>query len=177
MLKIAFLDRDGVINIDKDYAYKIEDFEFKDGIFEFIDELKKMGYGIIIVTNQSGIGRGYYTLDQFFELDEWMRGELERSGVSVLKTYFCPHRPSDTCNCRKPKPGLIERAKNEFDISLEDSILIGDKISDINAGINGGVGKNILLKGKVGEDYSFEKADFVADNFEQIVEYLKRSTQ
>ena len=177
MKKVIFLDRDGVVNVDKGYVYKIEDFEFKDGIFEFLEEIEKMGYGCIIITNQSGIGRGYYTLDQYYMLDGWMIEEFKKRGIMILKSYFCPHTPSDMCNCRKPKAGMIQRATREHHIDLPHSMLLGDKLSDINAGINGDVGINILLKGKIGEDYTNSKADFIGEDFNQILEYIKQRSR
>ncbi len=176
MKKVVFLDRDGVINEDHDYVYKIEDFVFKREIFPFVGKLRELGFDFVVVTNQSGIGRGYYTLDQFYTLDSWMHEEFKNSGTPLLKTYFCPHTPNDMCNCRKPKPGLLERAQREFDIDMRHSFLIGDKVSDINAGLNAELQNNILFKGKAGEDYNFDKASFVSGNFDDIYEYIKETS-
>ncbi len=147
MKKAIFLDRDGVINKDHGYVYKVEEFEFVDGIFEFLKEAQNRGYLLIVVTNQSGIGRGYYTLKDFEKLTEYMIQKMQENGIKISKEqiFFCPHAPEEKCKCRKPEPKMIFDAKEKFDIDLKNSCLIGDKISDIEAGIRAGVGKNILI--------------------------------
>ena len=105
--KALFLDRDGVINEDAGYVYRREDFVFKEGIFAALREFTKAGYALVVVTNQSGIGRGYYTLEQFDELCKFMLGEFEKEGVKIEKIYFCPHAPEALCLCRKPEPGML----------------------------------------------------------------------
>jgi len=147
MNKALFLDRDGVINIDKGYVHKIEDFEFIDGIFDICEFFQKEGFLIFIITNQAGIARSYYSEKIFQYLTNWMLKEFEKRGINITKVYYCPHHPDFTgkCKCRKPNPGMILTAKKEFDIDLENSILIGDKISDIEAGKNAGIGLNILF--------------------------------
>ncbi len=144
-LKAAFLDRDGVINIDKNYVYKIEDFEFKEGIFELLKLLQKK-FVLFIVTNQSGIGRGYYSLDDFKKLTQYMLNEFKKRGIEIKEVAFCPHHPDEHCECRKPKPGMILNLAKKYNIDLQNSIMIGDKLSDINAGINAGIKKNYLVK-------------------------------
>ena len=143
--KALFLDRDGVINEDAGYVYRREDFVFKEGIFEALREFAKSGYALVVVTNQSGIGRGYYTLEQFDELCKFMLGEFEKEGVKIDKIYFCPHAPETLCDCRKPKPGMLLNAANELNIDLARSIMIGDKDSDVQAGQSAGVGINLKL--------------------------------
>ena len=143
--KALFLDRDGVINEDVGYVYRCEDFVFKEGIFAALREFAKSGYALVVVTNQSGIGRGYYTLEQFDELCKFMLGEFEKEGVKIEKIYFCPHAPETLCDCRKPKPGMLLKAANELNIDLARSIMIGDKDSDVQAGQSAGVGVNLKL--------------------------------
>ena len=143
--KALFLDRDGVINEDAGYVYRREDFVFKEGIFAALREFVKAGYALVVVTNQSGIGRGYYTLEQFDELCGFMLGEFEKEGVKIEKIYFCPHAPEADCLCRKPKPGMLLNAANELNIDLARSIMIGDKDSDVQAGQSAGVGINLKL--------------------------------
>ena len=143
--KALFLDRDGVINEDAGYVYRREDFVFKEGIFEALREFAQAGYALVVVTNQSGIGRGYYTLEQFDELCGFMLGELAKEGVKIEKIYFCPHAPEADCLCRKPKPGMLLNAANELNIDLARSIMIGDKDSDVQAGQSAGVGINLKL--------------------------------
>ncbi len=142
-----FLDRDGVINVEKNYVYKIEDFEWIDGIFDICRFFQKKGYKIFVVTNQSGIARGYYSEDDFKKLTSWMEAEFEKQGINITKTYHCPHHPDITgeCKCRKPNPGMILKAKDEFDIDLKSSVLIGDKQSDIDAAKNAGIEKRYLF--------------------------------
>lgn len=144
-IKALFLDRDGVINYDPGYVYRIEDFEFMPGIFEALAGFMMLGYEIFVVTNQSGIGRGYYSEDDFAKLSKYMIDEFKSYGVEIKKIYHCPHTPSDDCNCRKPKPGMILQALDEFNISLKDSLMIGDKPSDLESARRAGVESGYLI--------------------------------
>jgi len=141
MVKALFLDRDGVINIEKDYLYKIEDFEFIDGIFELCRYYQKLGFIIVVVTNQSGIARGYYSEDDFDKLTSWMLSEFSAHGIDIKKVYYCPHHPdiSGACSCRKPNPGMFLSASKDLNIDLKNSILVGDKERDIKAALNAGL--------------------------------------
>jgi rfaE bifunctional protein nucleotidyltransferase chain/domain len=146
--KAAFLDRDGVINQDKAYVHRWEDFAFVPGAIEGMRRLQDAGYALVVVTNQSGLARGYYSEAQYQELTRAMLAELARQGVQVERVYHCPHHPkgavpelSIDCDCRKPEPGLVLRAARELGLSLPDSILIGDKDSDIAAARAAGVGR------------------------------------
>jgi len=152
--KVLFLDRDGVINIDKGYVHKIEDFESIDGIFDLCKKAQEKGYEIIVITNQAGIARGYYTEEDFFKLTKWMRKEFEKRGISVLDVFYCPHHPDFTgeCECRKPKPGMILKAVKKYNIDLDKSILVGDKLSDIEAGKRAGIENLFFLKSKYVEN-------------------------
>lgn len=145
--KALFLDRDGVINVEKEYLYKREDFEFIDGIFDLCRYYQDRGYSIFVVTNQSGIARKYYTEDDFLKLTEWMLDAFKKQGITITKVYYCPHHPeiSGECECRKPKPGMFFDAAKEFDIDLKNSIIIGDKERDIEAGINAGLQESYLF--------------------------------
>lgn len=160
--KAIFLDRDGVINEDFGYVYEIENFIFKDGIFKAVQGFISKGFIIVVVTNQSGIGRGYYTLEQFSKLSEFMLGEFQKNGIKIAKICFCPHAPEVNCECRKPKPKMIIDAAGELNIDLSKSIMIGDKHSDVKAGESAGVGLNFLLDGK--------KFKSVEDVFESLKE-------
>ena len=146
--KALFLDRDGVINIDTGYVHKIEDFEFIDGIFDVCRFFQEKGFMIIVVTNQAGIARGYYDETDFHTLTEWMVGKFKEKGIMITDVFFCPHHPEFTgsCSCRKPEPGMILEAAEKYNIDLDRSILIGDKVSDIEAADNAGVGMAILNK-------------------------------
>ena len=150
MNKALFLDRDGVINVDKNYVYKIDDFEFIESIFKIALNYQEQGYLIFVITNQAGIARGLYTENDFMVLTDWMINEFKKRGIIITRVYFCPHHPEYTghCECRKPNPGMVLQAKKEFDLDLPNSILIGDKMSDIEAGRNAGI-RNLYLKDHV----------------------------
>ncbi|MDD3462260.1 MAG: D-glycero-beta-D-manno-heptose 1,7-bisphosphate 7-phosphatase [Sulfurospirillaceae bacterium] len=145
MKKAIFLDRDGVINVDKSYVYKIGDFEFCDGVFEALSYFQKLGYLLIIATNQSGIARGYYSEEDFLILSQWMKREFLKRGIVISAIYHCPHMPEQNCECRKPKSGMFLQAIADFDIDVSHSWMIGDKQSDIDASMGAGVKNNILL--------------------------------
>lgn len=153
--KAIFLDRDGVINIDVNYAHKPEQITFIEGIFDFCRKARGLGYKLIIVTNQAGIGRGYYTEEQFHRLMEWMLAQFRAKETSIDAYYFCPHHPEhglgdykQQCACRKPEPGMLNRAIKEWNIDVSQSLLIGDKQSDIDAAINAGLTDYILFEGQ-----------------------------
>lgn len=150
MRKALFLDRDGVVNIEVNYLYKIEDFIFIEGVFELCKYYQDLGYMIFIVTNQSGIARGYYSEDDFHKLTLWMIEEFKRNGISIEKVYFCPHHPdiSALCSCRKPNSGMLLKARDEYNIDLENSVLVGDKESDIEAAIGAGMKESYLYDEK-----------------------------
>lgn len=146
--KIIFLDRDGVINYDYGYVSKIDNFEFIEGVFEACKYFQKLNYEIIIVTNQSGIGRGYYNEKEFYTLTQWILDRFKEHEINILKVYFCPHSPEEKCSCRKPNIGMIENACKDFDIDLDNSWLIGDKITDIQTAINANIKNYILIDSK-----------------------------
>ncbi|EMJ7522040.1 D-glycero-beta-D-manno-heptose 1,7-bisphosphate 7-phosphatase [Providencia rettgeri] len=178
----VFLDRDGTINIDHGYVYKIDDFEFIEGSIEAMLELKKMGYALVIVTNQSGIGRGIYTENQFMQLTEWMDWSLADRGVDLDGIYFCPHHIDakieeyrQDCNCRKPKPGMLLDAQSFLNIDMAASIMVGDKLADILAGKAAKVGTTVLVKsGEQVTDEAMENADIVINSIAELPEALKR---
>lgn len=137
MNKAIFLDRDGTINVEKNYLYRKEDFEFLPGAVEGLKLLQKAGYLLIIITNQSGIGRGYYTDQDFQKLNDWMLGDLKSKNVIIADVYYCPHLPDAKveayrmdCECRKPKLGLFQKAIIDHNVDLSLSYAIGDKIRD-----------------------------------------------
>jgi D-glycero-D-manno-heptose 1,7-bisphosphate phosphatase len=151
--KALFLDRDGTINVEKHYVYKMEDFEFREGIFELVQDFFQRGYLVFVITNQAGIARGFYSELDFHLLNGWMVEQFRLKGIEITKVYYCPHHPDITgdCPCRKPHPGMILEAESEFGLDLASSVLIGDKESDVEAGLNAHVGTNYLIKetGKV----------------------------
>ena len=150
-----FLDRDGVINIDHAYVCKKENFEFVDGIFDLCKRAIKLGCRIFVITNQAGIGRGYYSEQDFLSLTDWMCEAFKSHGVLIDKVYFCPFHPEHGVGqykqdsfYRKPNPGMILQAAKEFDVDLEKSFLVGDKETDIQAGVAAGIGSNILYESR-----------------------------
>lgn len=147
MNKAAFFDRDGTINVEVNYLHKIEDFRFIEGIPELIKKYNDEGYIVIVVTNQAGIARGYYTENEMHKLHRHINQELEKIGAHIDAFYFCPHHPDITgeCNCRKPATGMLEQAIMDFDIDVTQSILYGDKPWDIEAGEKCGINKNYLV--------------------------------
>jgi D-glycero-D-manno-heptose 1,7-bisphosphate phosphatase len=151
MVKALFLDRDGVINIDYGYVYQIERFDFIDGIFDFVKFFQDRNYLIFIITNQSGIARGYYTENDFQIISQYLIDKFSEQNITINKIYHCPCHPdfSNECLCRKPLPKMILDAQKEFNVDLEKSLLVGDKISDIQAGQNSGIISNFLLSDEV----------------------------
>jgi D-glycero-D-manno-heptose 1,7-bisphosphate phosphatase len=150
--KAAFLDRDGVINVDRAYVSRWEDFEFVPSAVDAMRALKQAGFALVVVTNQSGIARGYYTEDQYQALTIAMKKALAEAGAAIDAVYHCPHHPAGTvagltveCECRKPAPGMIFRAARELNLSFPNSILVGDKPSDIQAARAAGVGKSYIV--------------------------------
>ena len=163
-IKTIFLDRDGVINKEVNYLHKIDDFKFIDGIFQACKNFENLGYKIIIVSNQSGIARGYFTEKDFKTLNDWMINQFHINEISILDVYYCPHTPSSNCDCRKPKPGMLFNAKKKYDINMSDSWLIGDKESDIIAANNAGIFNTILVRSGHEIQEKNSKAKFFIDS-------------
>jgi len=178
--RAVFLDRDGVVNKDNGYVSQVDDFEFIDGVIEACKELKEKGYLLVLITNQSGIARGYFTEEQFHTLTEWMDWSLADRGVDLDGIYYCPHHAEKgageykvDCDCRKPKPGMLFSAIEELNIDVKKSILIGDKVSDIQAGIAAGVETNYLVRtGKEITKEGDELATGVFDDLASVVAHL-----
>ncbi len=164
----VFLDRDGVINREGGYVYMADEFHFIEGVFDACREFARAGYRLIVITNQAGIARGYYTEGDYQHLTSWMLDEFRRQGVDIDDVYHCPHHPVNgigeyrrDCSCRKPAPGMILRAAQEHSLDLHRSILVGDKVTDIEAGRAAGIGCCIL----VSSGHSLGAADYdKADN-------------
>jgi D-glycero-D-manno-heptose 1,7-bisphosphate phosphatase len=144
-MRALFLDRDGIINVDYGYVSTIEKFEFSRDIFEFLKLFIQKDYKLFIVTNQSGIGRGYYTLEDFHTLTRWMIERLKSEGISIEEVYYCPHAPELNCHCRKPSIGMIESALDNYPLELDNSWIVGDKESDIALGDNAMIANSIFI--------------------------------
>lgn len=177
--KALILDRDGVVNIDKDYVYKIEDFEFVDGIFELCRAAVRQGYRIIVITNQSGIGRGYYTEDDFHVLNDWMKAQFAEAGIAIAQVYYCPYHPvhgvgkykADSYD-RKPNPGMILKAAKDFDLDLPNCILVGDRESDMKAAQTAGIGHKVLYRPEDGGDDAPTRADYIVNDLGTVLELV-----
>lgn len=158
----VFLDRDGVINVDKGYVSEPQDFEFLPGAIEGLKRFNEAGWFIIIVTNQGGIGMGYYSREDFFRVNLEMLKGLSNEDILVHKIYFCPHSKSEKCPCRKPSPGMLERGMKELPVLREKSVMIGDKITDIQAGKAAGV-KTCFIRGASDSEVQID-SDYNARN-------------
>ena len=172
-IKTIFLDRDGVINKEINYLHKIEDFEFIDGVFETCKFLKSLDYKIIIITNQSGISRGYYSEIDFQKITNWMLSQFNKNNIDILDVIYCPHLPSDFCNCRKPKPGMLLTAKTKHNIDMKKSWMIGDTENDIKAANNAGIMNTILVKSGHNVDEFNSNAKFILDSIKDIHQAIK----
>ena len=166
-MKTIFLDRDGVINKEIGYLHKIKDFEFINDVFETCKYLISLNYKIIIITNQSGISRGYYSENDFKILTNWMVEEFKKNHINILDVYHCPHSPNHSCNCRKPKPGMILEAKNMHNIDMQNSWLIGDKEDDIIAANRAGISNTILVRSGHKIDEGKSNAAYILDSLSQ----------
>jgi D-glycero-D-manno-heptose 1,7-bisphosphate phosphatase len=150
--KALFLDRDGIINIERDYVHQAADFTFVDGIFALCRAAGQHGFLPVVITNQSGIARGLYTEADFAALTSWMIGKFAGEGVTIAKVYHCPYHPEaavERYRCdhadRKPSPGMLLRARDELRLDLSASILIGDRLTDIEAGRRAGIPRLCLV--------------------------------
>ena len=167
-IKTIFLDRDGVINKEVNYLHNIDDFEFIDGVFEACRHFQKLGYEIIIITNQSGIARGYYTEFDYQLITKWMLDQFEERNVKILDVFHCPHGPDSSCNCRKPKPGMLLKAINQYGIDMKRSWMIGDKDVDIKAANAANIQNTIMVKSGHPIDLKNSKAEYVLDSIKQV---------
>ena len=172
-IKTIFLDRDGVINKEINYLHKIEDFEFINGVFEACQYLESLNYKIIITTNQSGISRGYYTENDFQKITKWMLSQFNNNNIEILDVIHCPHLPSDFCDCRKPKPGMLLSAETKHNIDMKNSWMIGDKENDIKAANNAGIINTILVKSGHKVDEFNSKSKFTLDSIKDIHQAIK----
>jgi len=171
-IKTIFLDRDGVINKEVSYLHKIDDFKFIDGIFDACLYFQKLSFEIIIITNQSGIARGYFTKDEYQLITEWMLERFINKGIKILDIFHCPHGPDSICECRKPQPGMFLKAKSKHDIDMSKSWMIGDTEADIGAANSAGIQNTILVRSGHVIDEVNSKAKFFLDSALQSKEVI-----
>lgn len=174
-----FLDRDGVVNREIGYLYRPSQVEFTPGVFDLCRHAQALGYALIIITNQSGIARQLYTESDFHSLMNWMTEEFLRQNVRVDGYYFCPHHPEygvgpyrTECEDRKPQPGMILKASAEYNIDLKQSVLVGDRCSDIQAGSAAGIPKLILVRGTEVSGCAETTAHLVVTGLHEIIPIL-----
>jgi D-glycero-D-manno-heptose 1,7-bisphosphate phosphatase len=181
--KAAFIDRDGVLNEEREFVYRIEDFAFVRGAVDALAQLQAAGYLLVVVTNQSGIARGLYTEEDYLRLTAHMREQLLGAGIRVDSVEYCPHLPDAPvaryrleCACRKPQPGMLTAAIGKLGIDASGSILIGDRASDIQAGRRAGIGRCFLVRsGKPLTESDLVLADGVYDDLAACVKQVLRS--
>lgn len=172
-----FLDRDGVINEEVDYLFKAEDFIFTRGCIDALQSWSKAGHNIFIVTNQSGIGRGYYTEDDFAQLTQWMLTVMAQHNISITDIAYCPHHPTKAmppyqldCDCRKPAPGMFNQLMQRHNIAPQNAIMVGDKTTDLAAAEAAGITECYLVK----TGHKFDERDVpvrwhIADTLSDVI--------
>jgi len=163
----VFLDRDGTINYDYGYVHEIKKFKFLPNAINALKKLSKSRYKIIITTNQSGIGRGYFPEADFMRLSKHMVDSLKRQNARIDAIYHCPHAPEEKCACRKPKTAMLFSAKKDFNIALNKSFVIGDKLEDIEMGKKAGCRTILVTSGN--KNHS---ADLCARNLSEAAKYI-----
>jgi D-glycero-D-manno-heptose 1,7-bisphosphate phosphatase len=167
--KIMFLDRDGIINHDLGYVYQKKDFVFTNDIFDLCHYLQSLNFEFIVVTNQSGISRGFYSEKDFLKLNKWMIDFFNTKGIHILDVFYCPHQDKDECMCRKPKNGLFTSAFKKFHIDKEKSWMIGDKISDIEAANSSGIINTVFCH----KNEASSKAKFSINKLKELHNIIK----
>lgn len=180
--KALFLDRDGVINVNHGYVHKRDEFDFIDGIFDLVRHACQQQFKVVVITNQAGIGRGYYTEVKFHQLTDWMCEQFSAAGAPISRVYYSPYHPTAGIGeylkddySRKPHPGMILQAQEDMAIDLSCSVLIGDKVSDIQAGTAAGVGKNILFASQRPSELDGLKYDRIA-TLREALPFLKNNS-
>ncbi|OOE44203.1 D-glycero-beta-D-manno-heptose-1,7-bisphosphate 7-phosphatase [Salinivibrio kushneri] len=181
-LPAVFIDRDGVVNVDHGYVSSIDSFEYIEGVFDACRALKERGYLLVLVTNQAGIARGYFSEQDFLQLTEWMDWNFADKGVDFDGIYYCPHHPSEgsgeyriECECRKPKPGMLLDAAKELNIDLVHSVMVGDKADDMIAAEAAGITTRFLVRsGKPITEQGVALATEVVNSIADIPTLLSR---
>lgn len=148
MDRAVFLDRDGTLNLDTGYVHKREDWQWLPGVLDALARLSAAGWKLVVVSNQSGIGRGYFSRHDLDQLEAWLNNELAKNGIAMAGWYYCPHAPEDNCACRKPKPGMLLEAAKNLRLDLPRSWMIGDRLRDVAAGIGADCRAGLILNNK-----------------------------
>ena len=168
--KVLFLDRDGVINVNLGYVHTPEGTQWVPGIFELCAAAQAEGYALVVATNQAGIARGYYDITEFERYTKWMHAQFAERGITIRATVYCPHHPEmgvgslrAVCQCRKPAPGMFIEAFARLSVDPGQSLFVGDKVSDMQAGAAAGLGRLFLIAGDVGEGDAPHHAIIVPD--------------
>jgi D-glycero-D-manno-heptose 1,7-bisphosphate phosphatase len=182
--RAVFLDRDGVINVDHGYVHKVEHFRFVPGSDVALARLQAAGWRLVVVTNQSGLARGLYSTDDYERFTAHLQQQLGAAGVRLDAVLHCPHLPDAAvdayrlaCNCRKPGPGLLLQAARELSLDLAASVIVGDRLSDVQAGRAAGVGHCVLVRSGVAlTPADMQQADAVYDDLAAFVDaWLSRN--
>ena len=169
----VFLDRDGTINEEINYLHEPEKFKLLPNALEGVKQFQDMGFRIVIITNQPGIGFGYYSKEDFYKVNKKMLSEFSKADILIDKIYFCPHTKAEQCDCRKPGQALIQRAKEELNLDLSLSYFIGDRTTDIEAGRRAGMKTILVNTGAKGEDGEFpDEPDHWANDLLQAAEIV-----
>ena len=176
MHKAIYLDRDGTLNVEIMYAHKAEHFKLLPGVIEGLKKLKKE-YIFVVITNQSGIGRGIFKEEDMHKFNEKLLSELKKEGIEIKNIYYCPHVEEDLCKCRKPHTKYIREAEKEFNIDVKNSWVIGDHPHDVEMGIKNGCKSVYLLTGHgsrhlEGLKNSKIEPDFIASNFLDAANFI-----
>jgi D-glycero-D-manno-heptose 1,7-bisphosphate phosphatase len=173
--KIAFLDRDGVVNVDHGHVHSIEKFKLCKNFLNGARHLMKEGFKLVIITNQAGIAKSYYTEETFINFSHWIYNYLKDEDVLISSTYYCPHHPnfSGECTCRKPKPQMILKALDDYNTSPDDCLLIGDKISDMKAAITAEIRRVYKL---VDTSVLISRSLYPEGNWENFIDQSKKNT-
>lgn len=174
MKKAVFIDRDGCIVEDLGYVYKIKDFKLIPNAVEGLKILKD--YKLFVITNQSGIGRGLYKTKDFIKFNNHLLKELKKDNIKIEKTYYCPHKTEDNCECRKPKTRFLKKAEKEFKLDLKKSFVIGDKKLDIDLGKNGRCKSILVLTGKGVNSQKEAKPNYVAKDLLDAAQWIIKNS-
>lgn len=175
MIKAVFLDRDGTINVDTGYISDPDELVFIRGAKEGVRLLKDKGFSVFVVTNQSGVGRGYFSIEKLKTVNDRLHGEFTKEGIIIDGIYFCPHHPNDKCRCRKPKPKMVLDIAEQHRIDLGRSYFIGDKLIDVQTGKNAGCRTVLIDTGTnphIEDEDDWTQPDFIAKDLHSAAKWI-----